>query len=179
MTLSLTINETLKWLSSLPILMQESYWWWQCCDRYILSFSLSPPPYPLPLLPVTNIVISLFWFLWKLSTLFTKGLPLGKRPIYCGHFSPDTMSCFFPAWQWEDFLNYNRGTDRYFSFFFFLDDIKVLETSEEVDSTRMLQMMRKDEAPYRLSGLIWTLLKTENHRKSNTTRCLPKNDSRG
>ena len=26
-TLSLTINETLKWLSSLPILMQESFWW--------------------------------------------------------------------------------------------------------------------------------------------------------
>ena len=27
MTLSLTINETLKWPSSLPILMQESFWW--------------------------------------------------------------------------------------------------------------------------------------------------------
>ena len=26
-TLSLTINETLKWLSSLPILMQKSFWW--------------------------------------------------------------------------------------------------------------------------------------------------------
>ena len=26
-TLSFTINETLKWLSSLPILMQESFWW--------------------------------------------------------------------------------------------------------------------------------------------------------
>ena len=26
-TLSLTINETLKRLSSLPILMQESFWW--------------------------------------------------------------------------------------------------------------------------------------------------------
>ena len=26
-TLSLTINETLKWLPSLPILMQESCWW--------------------------------------------------------------------------------------------------------------------------------------------------------
>ena len=26
-TLSLTINETLKWLTSLPILMQESFWW--------------------------------------------------------------------------------------------------------------------------------------------------------
>jgi len=36
-TLSLTINETLKWLSSMPILMQEPLWWWQCSDRYILS----------------------------------------------------------------------------------------------------------------------------------------------
>ena len=26
-TLSLTVNKTLKWLSSLPILMQESFWW--------------------------------------------------------------------------------------------------------------------------------------------------------
>ena len=26
-TLSLTINETLKWLLSLPILMQGSFWW--------------------------------------------------------------------------------------------------------------------------------------------------------
>ena len=27
MTSSLTINETLKWLSSLPTLMQKSFWW--------------------------------------------------------------------------------------------------------------------------------------------------------
>ena len=32
-------TETLKWLSSLPILMQESFWWWQCSDRYIMSLS--------------------------------------------------------------------------------------------------------------------------------------------
>ena len=25
--------------------MQESFWWWQCSDRYIISFK-SPPPYP-------------------------------------------------------------------------------------------------------------------------------------
>ena len=30
-------TETLKWLSSLPILMQESFWWWQCSDRYVVS----------------------------------------------------------------------------------------------------------------------------------------------
>ena len=26
-TFSITTDETLKWLSSLPILMQESFWW--------------------------------------------------------------------------------------------------------------------------------------------------------
>ena len=30
-------TEALKWLSSLPILMQKSFWWCQCSDRYILS----------------------------------------------------------------------------------------------------------------------------------------------
>ena len=32
-------TETLKWPSSLPILMQKSFWWWQCSDRYIISLS--------------------------------------------------------------------------------------------------------------------------------------------
>ena len=36
-TLSHTSNETLKWFSSLPILMRESFWWWQCSDKYIIS----------------------------------------------------------------------------------------------------------------------------------------------
>ena len=37
-TLSLAVDETLKWLSSLPSLMQKSFWWWQCSDRHTLSF---------------------------------------------------------------------------------------------------------------------------------------------
>ena len=32
-------TETSKWLSSLPILMQKSFWWWQCSNRYIISLS--------------------------------------------------------------------------------------------------------------------------------------------
>ena len=52
-TLSLTINETLKWLSSLPTLIEELFWWWQCNDRYIIS--LSPHLHtPFPLLTVSN-----------------------------------------------------------------------------------------------------------------------------
>ena len=46
-TLSPTIrpNEALKWLSSLLILwMKESFWCWQCSDRYIISLSHSPGP---------------------------------------------------------------------------------------------------------------------------------------
>ena len=38
-TLSLTFYETLKWLSSLPTVMQKSFWWWECSDRYITSLS--------------------------------------------------------------------------------------------------------------------------------------------
>ena len=41
-------TETLKWHSSLPILMQESFWWWQCSDRYIISVSSHlRTPFPL------------------------------------------------------------------------------------------------------------------------------------
>ena len=50
-TLSLTINETLKWLSLLPILMHESFCWWQCSDRYIIY-----------LLPTSSFVVFLFRF---------------------------------------------------------------------------------------------------------------------
>ena len=41
-------TETLKWHSSLPILMQESFWWWQCSDRYIISlFPHLHTPFPI------------------------------------------------------------------------------------------------------------------------------------
>ena len=40
------VSETLKWLSSLPTLMEESFQRWQCSDKYIISF-FPPPPYPL------------------------------------------------------------------------------------------------------------------------------------
>ena len=46
--LSLTVNETLTWLSSLPILRQESFWRWQCSDMYIIS---TPPPSPTSIRP--------------------------------------------------------------------------------------------------------------------------------
>ena len=46
--LSLTINEIFKWLSSWPILLQKSFWWWQCSDTYIISLfpHLHTPPHP-------------------------------------------------------------------------------------------------------------------------------------
>ena len=97
--------------------------------------------------------------------MFTKGLPLGKRPIYCSPFSPDP-SRFFSAWLWEDFLNYNRGMDRYSSCFFGQYQSVWTKRRRRLDcgnDSPMLQMMRKDEAPYRVSSLSWTLLKTENH----------------
>ena len=49
-------NETLKWLSPLPVLMQESFWWWRCIDRYIISLS---PHLHTPFLPISPSLISL------------------------------------------------------------------------------------------------------------------------
>ena len=37
-------TETLKWLSSLPILMQESFWWCQCIYIYIISHVIPLSP---------------------------------------------------------------------------------------------------------------------------------------
>ena len=65
-TSSLTINEKLKCLSSLPISMQESLWWWQCNDRYMFSlFTHLHNPFP----PFSPSLIAL-WFLWTLSIMF-------------------------------------------------------------------------------------------------------------
>ena len=49
-------TETLRWLSPLPILMQESFWWWQCSDRYIISLS---PHLHTPFPPFSPSLISL------------------------------------------------------------------------------------------------------------------------
>ena len=65
-TLSLTVNEILKCLSSLPILMKESFWWWQSNHRYIISLFSH---LHIPLSPCFPSLISL-WFLWTLSTMF-------------------------------------------------------------------------------------------------------------
>ena len=42
--LPLIINEAFKWFSPLPVLMQISFWRWQCSLRY----SPPPPPHPTP-----------------------------------------------------------------------------------------------------------------------------------
>ena len=50
-------TETLKWLSSLPMLMQETFWWWQCSDRYMIS--LFPPTSIPPFSPsLINLMVS-------------------------------------------------------------------------------------------------------------------------
>ena len=43
----------MKHSSSLPILMQTSFWWWQCSDRYIISLSphLRTPSHSTPFSP--------------------------------------------------------------------------------------------------------------------------------
>ena len=77
-TLSLTIMKHLKWLSSLPILMQESFWWGQCSRVYVIS----PPLLPYPLHPFYPSLINLM-FLWTLSTMFT----ICVKKWQCGHSS--------------------------------------------------------------------------------------------
>ena len=53
--LSLTINEKLKCLSLLPILMLQSFWWWQCSIRY------SPFPPPPGILVLTSTALETTW----------------------------------------------------------------------------------------------------------------------
>ena len=48
--------ETVKWLSLLPTLMQESFRCWQCSDRYIISLS---PHLHTPFTPFSPSLISL------------------------------------------------------------------------------------------------------------------------
>ena len=57
----LTVNETLKWLSSLSTLMQRSFWWWQCSDRYIISLS----PHRISLIVSVDVKHYVYFFLNK------------------------------------------------------------------------------------------------------------------
>ena len=119
MTLFLTITETLKWLSSLPTLMQESFWWWQCNVRY--SLPLPPPPesrsMPVPLRrqlgatrvqPVTEPRGSKTYFLSRWVSKYKESPKHSKRhstqpnhnristfPSYHLHLSP--FNCRFVA----------------------------------------------------------------------------------
>ena len=83
LTFSLTINETLQWLSSLPILMHESFWWRQCSDRYIISLSphlhTPPPPTHTHTHPFSPSLI----FPWTLSTMCNYlHLRVGPTPFF-------------------------------------------------------------------------------------------------
>ena len=58
-TLSLTVSENLKWLSSLPVSMHESLWWWQCSGRCIISLSPHLPTHFPPFSPsLISLVVS-------------------------------------------------------------------------------------------------------------------------
>ena len=53
---ALTISETLKCPTSLPIVMQGSFWCWQCSDRYIIStfpYLHTPTPFSPSLISLT------------------------------------------------------------------------------------------------------------------------------
>ena len=83
MTLSIT-TETLKWLSSLPILMQESFWWWQCSDRYIISLfphlhAPFPPFSPSLISPMVSVDVKHHVFLLTLLLLFVTDTDYGTQ----------------------------------------------------------------------------------------------------
>ena len=60
MTLSITSYRNIKMALILPILMQESFWWLQCSDRYIISlFSHLHTPFPLFSPSLINLTVSL------------------------------------------------------------------------------------------------------------------------
>ena len=105
--------------------------------------------------------------------MFTKGLPLGKRPIYCRHLQI-TYVYFLPDSEKISQTTIGAWTD---TSRVYLDDIKVFEPSEEGDSidcasdSPMLQMIRKTKLHIDFR-FIWTL-QDRNH---NTTRCLSKNE---
>ena len=63
-----TINETLKWLLSLPILMQETFWWWQCSDRCIIAISVLCQPSLCFACQLMNLGIKNFQSTFNLST---------------------------------------------------------------------------------------------------------------
>ena len=66
-TLTLTINETLNWLSLLLILMQVSFWWRLCSDRYLIS--------PCPLLPVLMVSVDVKHHVYLLVYHWGRGGP--------------------------------------------------------------------------------------------------------
>ena len=100
--------------------------------------------------------------------MFTKGFPLGKRPIYCGHLQI-TYVYFRPDSEKISQTTIGAWTDTSRVCCCFLDDIKVFEPSEEGDSidcasdSPMLQMIRKNEAPYRLSFYLDTARPKSQH----------------
>ena len=99
-------TETLKWLSSLPILMQESFWWWQCSDRYIVS--LSPhlhAPFPPPFSPsLISLMVSVdvkhhVYFLHPVLRphLHFASIPSGYAVIFC-HSSTSFSAAAISHW---------------------------------------------------------------------------------
>ena len=159
------------------ILMQESFWWWQCSDRYILSFFPhlhTPSPFSPSLISLMVSVEVKHNVYQRASTRKATDLLRSLQSRYHVTF----LSCLtvrrFPK------LKLGHG-QKVFVFFGRYQSVWTKRRSrlDCGNDSPMLQMMGKDEAPYRVSSLSWTLFKTENHQKSDTTHCLPKNDSRG
>ena len=88
-------TETIKWLWSLPILMQESFWWWQCSDRYIISLfpHLHIPFSPLLPVPMVSVdvkhhvyLLCIASWLHHISLIVLLSFPSAERSVLvCSH----------------------------------------------------------------------------------------------
>ena len=90
------INETLKWISSLPIFMQESFWWWQCSSSSIYIYIYMGSSSVLVLIGSHSLCNS---FVVNQFLFFT---PNGENSL-----------CYTPKKQWEQY-----GGKKMFCLFF-------------------------------------------------------------
>ena len=77
--------------------MQESFWWWQCSDRYIISLSLPPPPY-LPSLFSPSLISLMVSVDVKHHVYLLTDLLCGHSAVYRqGHL---WLTCW-EIWSWH------------------------------------------------------------------------------
>ena len=111
-------TETLKWLSLLPILMQESVWWWQCSAKYIISlFPHLHTSFPTFSPSLINLMVSVDakHHVYLLSDTDTHTLTIARLPWRMGFWKHHTVFSknqfdicshhhFWKMWMWSNLM---------------------------------------------------------------------------